>query len=301
MLTVECLKIQNKYIKENKYFFPISQNKFLHKDCNSLTIDELVNIKKKQERMYRFKLFQLLKEWEKNNIVLDCEKLTLAFRFILKYNKCDYSDKQYIICQKCKKVINCNYVKTHSSFCKIKECTFEHADGRKCDCKLHKENIHMNFVSNNEINFNTHTNITKKHNNIFSQNSLNDLNTIIVFKTNKIYYYISYLLFNFKDQYDIFTKRCICFLKLKSCQCFRYILNNVSVNKFLKRSEKNVYKCIKEYNECYMNSKIKIGIIIVDKQLGNIIKQNFSFFSTYRKNKFLKIIFIHNLKNCLFK
>ena len=82
------------------------------------------------------------------------------------------------------------------------------------------------------------------------------------------------------------AKFCRCSLTLKNCQCFRYFLNNGSVEHYLRRKKKTIHNALFDFKIDPPSKKV-IGIIIYDSQ--NFVDE-FSFEKHFRKNCFLKII-----------
>ena len=50
--------------------------------------------------------------------------------------------------------------------------------------------------------------------------------------TRNIFVYLKHIVKNFSQQFDIVSKHCVCYKKIKNCQCLRYCLNNFDVDLF---------------------------------------------------------------------
>ena len=87
----------------------------------------------------------------------------------------------------------------------------------------------------------------------------------------------------------------MCYKKIKNCQCLRYCLNNFDVDLFKKRKNKSLHYTRIDFDSKSKSTKYKIALIYVDKFNFDKKFSNFSFAESFRKTKYVKLIFLHNL------
>lgn len=294
ILTINDMYFQKFCLERKNQFFPLNQNKFLHISCNKLVIEKLKKIRKEQIDLFSQSINTFLQHWKKMNLLIECEKLNTTFNILYKLCECKNEIRNGIICAECKKLINMNYIEKHFSTCKVSKCLFIHADGQQCENIKHNKKIHTNFISKNDLIIKNPIVNCKKFDMIFNVNNMKKTNEIIVFKTKNSLSYINILVKTFYKGYNIISKNCKCFISLHTCQCFLYCLNNCNIDLFLKRKDKTLHRAIDDSNKNPLLFKKTISIINVNKNIGPTKFVDFSFLSTFRKNNFVKLIFLHN-------
>lgn len=281
-------------LNKRNIFFPISKNRFLHAKCNTLLIEKLNKIKRKQIEILKKEMNLFFQKYKRLNLLTDSEKINTCINMFYQFHSCTNELKDSIICTICKKMINIKYVDKHVKICKFNNCSFIHVDGRKCKNMKHKNSLHNNFIDIYKLSNISLKNISLKFNDIFNIENLYKQNEIIVFKTKNIFKYTKQLVKKFSTNFDIVCKKCECFMKLKSCQCFRYCMINFNLDLSNKKIEKTLHKTILEFDYINDFKRRKIAIITVDKNDGLKEFNNFSFLSSFRKCNYVKLIFLHN-------
>jgi hypothetical protein len=295
ILKFDDIYMQKFCLQRSDLFFPLKQNKFLHFYCNKLLIIKLKEIRKEQIEIFSKRIYSLFDNWKKLNLLLDCEKLNSSFNILYKLSGCNNELKNCILCVECKKLVNINYIEKHFNTCKISKCVFNHVDGRQCDNVKHSKKMHRDFLCQHDlISENICINV-KKFQTIFHVNNIKKTNEILVFKTKNSLSYIHSIVQTYFKRFNVMSKNCYCFLKLHSCQCFRYLLNNCDIDLFLKRKDKTLHQAINDCNVNSLSIRKTISIINVDKNVGKQKFKDFSFLSSFRNNNSIKLIFVHNL------
>ena len=295
IIIINNIWIQKYCLEHDTLFFALKQNRFLHVNCNPISIEKLNKIKQKQIEIFKENFNQFFNLSRKLNLILNLEKLNTGINMLYNFHKCNNELKDSIICEECHKMISLKYVEKHVQTCKIEDCLFIHVDGRQCEHVKHNKLIHRNFINNTNVTEDKESTLFKKFNKIFYIHNLKETNEIIVYKTNNELMYTSHLVKSFGSKFDIVSKYCDCFIKLHACQCFRYCINNFSLELFKKRKEKTMHKAIRDLNDMPNIGKNKIAVINVNNQLGNPKFENFSFLSNFRKTNSIKFIFFHNV------
>ena len=293
-LEKQCICLKNKNI-----FFAISQKEYIHIECNKILIEKLLKIKNYQFNIFSNSLHNFFQDWKKNNMILENEKIKTTINFVYSITNCKNKLENCILCNLCRKIIKIKQLKQHKQICKDTICSFVHVDGRNCEKIKHSQKIHYNFLNKKNIN-NININVNfKKFEKNFNIQVFENTNEILIYKTKKSISYINLIVEKFSNIYNIYAKNCKCFLNLHNCQCFRNILNNINIELFLKRQNKNVYEALSDLNKTY-NSKKSIALINIDEKFGNIKFKIFSLYSSFRPNNFIKVIYISNIYNvCL--
>ena len=287
--------IQKKCLKRKNLFFPINQNKFIHIECNRLIVNKLENIRSKQKQLFQNEIKGFVEKCKKINLLMDCEKINSIINTFFQINGCNNRFKDSLICNICQKMIDIKYVEKHVIHCKSNSCNFVHVDGRKCETVGHKSSLHLNFLQKNEL---IEVSMEKKNNKfkkVFNTENLMRTSQIIVFKTRNIFVYLKHIVKNFSQKFDIVSKQCVCYKKIKNCQCLRYCLNNFDVDLFKKRKNKSLHYTRIDFDSKSKSTKYKIALIYVDKFNFDKKFSNFSFAESFRKTKYVKLIFLHNL------
>lgn len=291
------ISIQKMCLKNKHLFFALNQNKFIHMKCNRLIINKLENLKSKQKEIFQNELRVFIEKCKKMSLLMDCEKINSIINIFFQINGCKNNFKDSLICNICNKLINVKYVEKHVGLCKSNLCNFVHVDGRKCETVGHKESLHSNFVTKTELFEIKIEKETNKFEKVFNYDNLIRTDEIIIFKTRNIFLYLKQIVDKFSHEFDIVSKQCLCYKNIRYCQCFRYCLNNLDSNSFKKRKDKSLHNAIIDFDSKPKSTKYKLALIYVDKV--HFVKKfsNFSFTESFRKTKFVKIIFIHNLDN----
>ena len=292
---IDNISIQKNCLKNKHLFFPLNQNKFIHIKCNRLIVNKLENLKSKQTKIFQNEINVFIEKCKKINLLMDCEKINSIINIFFQINGCKNNFKDSLICNICNKMIDVKYVEKHVGICKSNLCDFVHVDGRKCETVGHKESLHLNFINKTklfEIKIEKEMNKFEK---VFNYDNLIRTDEIIIFKTRNIFLYLKQIVDKFSHQFDVVSKQCFCYKKIKYCQCFRYCLNNLDSNSFKKRRDKSLHNAIIDFDSKPKSTKYKIALIYVDN--AHFVKKisNFSFTESFRKTKFVKIIFLHNL------
>ena len=293
MLTISDLDKQSFCLKRNDLLFPLKQNKFLHNACNPIIVDKLKKIKFDQVKSFTEQINIIIKTWKKMEYILEAEKLLTCLNILYSLSGCENKLEDFLLCSVCNKMVNIVYIKKHKEICKINNCQFFHVDGRPCEKINHNKTLHRYFFQSNDINKKRmYINVEKFQKN-FNYKEMFKTNEIIAYKSKHIFQNLNLIVKEFQNNFDIYSKKCLCFLRSKNCQCFRYVLNNIDIVSFKKRKTKNVYEALKDIKNCKRNV---IAVITAEKENGFIKHKKFSFFSTFRKNDFLKLIILHNLE-----
>ena len=287
--------IQKTCLKKKQLFFALNQNKFIHIKCNRFIVNKLENLKLKQKKIFKHEIRLFTETCKKINLLMDCEKINSIINILLQIHGCKNNFKDSLICNVCNKMIDVKYVEKHVGLCKSNLCNFIHVDGRKCETVGHKESLHLNFINKTEL---FEIRIEKEMNKfekVFNYDNLIRTDEIIIFKTRNIFIYLKQIVDKFSHKFDIVSKQCLCYKNIKYCQCFRYCLNNLDSNLFKERKDKSLHNAIIDFDSKPKSTKYKLALIYVDKV--HFVKKfsNFSFTKSFRKTKFVKIIFIHNL------
>ena len=295
-LTLNNIEDQKFCLLLDLIFFPISKNSFLHILYNKLTVEKLEKFKNYQMRVFKSQIFQIMKPWNNLQLILENEKLTNILNVSYSLFGCSNKIDNCILCSVCNKIVKFNNVKKHKQLCQIINCKFIHLDGRSCTKSKHKSSFHKGFVHIKDIKnkiININENKIKKY---FNTKEMNATDEIIAYKTNNILDNLIFIVNTFSCNFDIYSKECLCFLNLKNCQCFRYFLNNIDSESIVESKNKNVYENLKKFKNV---KKKSICVIVAKTQSGCIKNEKYSFFSTFRKNNFLKLILLHNFQNVL--
>ena len=291
------ISIQKNCLKKKHIFFALNQNKFIHIKCNRLIVNKLENLKSKQKKFFQNEIRLFIEKCTKINLLMDCEKINSIINIFFQINGCKNIFKDSLICNVCNKMIDVKYVEKHVGLCKSNLCNFVHVDGRKCETVGHKESLHLNFKTKTEL-FGIKIDIERnKFGKVFNYDNLIKTDEILIFKTRNVFVYLKQIVDTFSDEFDIVSKQCLCYKNLKYCQCFRYCLNNLDSNSFKERKDKSLHNAIIDFNRKPELTNYKLALIYVNK--ADFVKKfsNFSFTESFRKTKFVKIIFIHNLDN----
>ena len=289
------ISIQKNCLKKKQIFFPLNQNKFIHIKCNRLIVDKLENLKSKQTKIFQNEINVFIAKCKKINLLMDCEKINSIINIFFQINGCKNNFKDSLICNICNKMINVKYVEKHAGLCKSNLCNFVHVDGRKCETVGHKEYLHLNFINKTELFEIKLEKEMNKFEKVFNYDNLIRTDEIMIFKTRNIFVYLKQIVDKYSHEFDIVSKQCLCYKNMKYCQCFRYCLNNLDSNSFKKRRDKSLHNAIIDFDSKPKSTKYKLALIYVDKV--HFVKKfsNFSFTESFRKTKFVKIIFLHNL------
>lgn len=237
-----------------------------------------------------------MKPWNDMNLLLKSEKLMNTLNISYSLFECSNIIQNCLLCYVCKKIVKFSNIKKHKIVCQVNICKFIHVDGRSCNKENHKINFHNGFFHNNDISKKIININMKKFERNFNMKEMNDTDEIIAYKTNNICDNLISIVQTFSVHFDIFSKKCSCFLNLKNCQCFRYFLNNIDFELFRKRKNKNVYEALQHMQSVTRKS---ICVIVAKREYGAIKHDTYSFFSTFRKNKFVKLILLHDFSSYL--
>ena len=293
-LTLNDIEDQKFCLSLDSIFFPLLQNSFLHIPYNTLTFDKLRKLKKCQVRFFKSQIFQIMKPWNDMKLILDNEKLTNILNVAYSLFGCSNKIENCIMCCIFNKIVQFNNVKKHKKLCRNINCKFRHLDGRLCKKSNHKSNFHKDFFHVDDIRNKTLNINEKKIERYFNYKEMTATQEIIAYKTNNIESNLIYIVNQFSSKFNVYSKQCLCFLNLKNCQCFRYFLNNIDSESCDESKCINVYQTLKKMK----NVQSKSICVLVAKQESGLVKhENYSFFSTFRNNNFLKLILLHNFSN----
>ena len=269
--------------RKQSLIFSLGNNRFAHKHCNKLPYKSCQSMRALQIEQFTKNLNQLSSVWKCTNLILDNEKLTTLLNMISSISGCQTKTNDLFICNICKKLISVDTVRKHKTKCFIKQCSFKHVDGSLCNINNHKQQLHNSFISYHDLSEGGFSNID----NDLLQFLKNDDNNIFIHKTKEYLSIISYIANSFNEKFSIFSKHCSCFEKFKKCNCFRYFLNNLQIESYKIKRNKNVYLTLKDIDSC----KVSFLFIVVSKQSYPKSK-DLSFFDNYRKNRKIKYMII---------
>ena len=289
-LTVNNIDDQHFCLTSN-LFFPIKSNAFIYILSNQLIVEKLNKLKEYKIQCFKSEMYKIMKPWKDMNLMLPSEKLLNTLNISYSLFECSNTIENCLICHICRKIVKFNNIKKHKRLCHVNTCKFLHVDGRTCNKEKHTRNLHNGFFEQKLIT-NINLNIDKKKfRRYFSMEEINNTSSIIAYKTSNILDNLVHIINSFSTQYDIFSKKCLCFVTLKNCQCFRYFLNNIDDKVFKEQKKKTVYESVKQF-KCLKRKSI--CIIVAKKEYGEIKNKLYSFFSTFRKNNFMKLILLHD-------
>lgn len=293
-LTLNDIEDQKFCLSSDSIFFPLLQNSFLHIQYNKLTFEKLTQLKNSQVRLFKSQIFQIMKPWTDMKLILNNEKFTNILDLSYSLFGCSNKIENCIVCLICNKIVKFNNVKKHKKLCRKIICNFRHLDGRICKKLNHTNNMHMNFFHLDDIKNKTINRNSKKNEQYFNYKEMNATQEIIAYKTNNIESNLIYIVKQFSSDFNVYSKQCLCFLNLKNCQCFRYFLNNIDSESSNRNNYINVYETLKRMKNVKSKS---ICVIVANKESGLVKHENYSFFSMFRNNNFLKLILLHNFDN----